>query len=604
MLTENLIRFADKFGWQKAEKDNLAFGLYKDYPFTIVDGRSFKAFITPVAGISQSGLKSFNDYLTEQSRALKLRNFEFADNFLCVRVKEPLFSLPIEKMEQVMDLLADRLEAYQVAKTACVVCGEPATKRGLYFGLYTHLHSSCSERDPVDFTTIREDDFVDTAESGTMQAYLPAMTDALVRLCRIPSVKDEPAPGAPYGQATLDALNEFLKIGESLGMRAVNLDGRAGYVEAGEGDRLVAALCHLDVVPAGTGWNHDPFDPVVTDERIIARGTADDKGPAVAALYALKALLDEGYQPNARIRVIVGLDEESGSSCMAHYVSVEELPDAGFTPDASFPVIYAEKGIVWYRLSFDRDPSGPEAELALVSGEGGERPNMVPGSCSLTYLENGATSTVEYTGQPAHGSRPDQGVNAIAIAMDDAQERLRQANLDDPFVTAFNRLIGRQTDGDACGIAGSDESGALTLNAGVLSLSPDQATLELDIRYPVTWDLKDLEQRLSDQAGSHGFRTELIRAQDPLYFPKDTPLVQNLMQVYHSITQDDAQPLAIGGGTYARSMPHVVAFGPAFPGDPDVCHQAGESIRLDNFEKAARIYREAFRKLTLEQDPG
>lgn len=158
MLTENLIRLADKLGWQKREKENLAFGLFNNFPFTVVDGRNFKAFITPVAGISQQGLQALHEYLTSQTRALKLRNYEFNDNFLCVRVKEPLFSLPIEKMELILGQLSGILSEYDMPKTACVVCGEPASKRGLYFGLFAHLHSECTDKDPVDFTTLHGSD--------------------------------------------------------------------------------------------------------------------------------------------------------------------------------------------------------------------------------------------------------------------------------------------------------------------------------------------------------------------------------------------------------------------------------------------------------------
>lgn len=437
-----------------------------------------------------------------------------------------------------------------------------------------------------------------TVDIRPMTTYLPAMTESLVRLCRIPSVKGEPTPDAPYGIETLQALETFLETGRELGFAAVNLDGRAGYVEAGSGDRLVAALCHLDVVPAGTGWESDPFSPVVRDDRIIARGTADDKGPAIAALYALKSLVDEGAPLKSRVRIIVGLDEESGSTCMEHYVAVAELPDAGFTPDAEFPVIYAEKGIAWYRLSMERPAADPAVALSVLSGAGGERPNMVPGSCSLTYRSHGHDSTIQYAGRTAHGSRPDKGENAVATAMADAAIRLAEAGTADPFVDAFNTLIGRTTDGSGLDLAGQDESGALTLNAGVLALEPGLATLDLDIRYPVTWSLQDLESRLTRSASKYGLITTLLREQKPLYAPRETPLVRDLMRIYHTITGDSSEPLAIGGGTYARSMPHIVAFGPSFPGDPDACHQAGESISVDTLEKAARIYREAFRALS------
>lgn len=437
-----------------------------------------------------------------------------------------------------------------------------------------------------------------TVDVRPMTAYLPAMTESLVRLCRIASVKGEPAPDAPYGIETLQALEVFLEIGRELGFTAVNLDGRAGYVEAGSGDRLVAALCHLDVVPAGTGWETDPFSPIVQNGRIIARGTADDKGPAIAALYALKALIDEGAPLKSRVRIIVGLDEESGSTCMEHYVAVAELPDAGFTPDAEFPVIYAEKGIAWYRLSMERPAGDPGAALSVLSGAGGERPNMVPGSCTLTYRSSGQDAAIQYAGRTAHGSRPDKGENAVATAMADAAIRLAEAGTADPFVDAFNTLIGRTTDGSGLDLAGLDESGSLTLNAGVLTLEPGLASLDLDIRYPVTWSLLDLEDRLTRSAARHGLKTTLLREQKPLYAPRETSLVRDLMHIYQTITGDPSEPLAIGGGTYARSMPHIVAFGPSFPGDPDSCHQAGESIGVDTLEKASRIYREAFRVLS------
>jgi hypothetical protein len=156
MLSENLIRLAANLGWQKNTKEDMVFGLYNDYPFTIVDGKSFKAFIAPVAGITQEGLIALKVFLKSQSRSLKLRNFDFNDNFLVVRVKEPLFSLPIEKMELIMAQLTDIFTEFDMPTTACVVCGKPASKRGLYYGLFVHLHPECTDIEPVDFTTVLE----------------------------------------------------------------------------------------------------------------------------------------------------------------------------------------------------------------------------------------------------------------------------------------------------------------------------------------------------------------------------------------------------------------------------------------------------------------
>lgn len=203
------------------------------------------------------------------------------------------------------------------------------------------------------------------------------MVEALSGLLSIPSCKGTALPDAPFGAETRQALDEMLRLGGQMGFTTRAIDNMAGYVEFGTGEKMVAALGHLDVVPPGDGWTGDPFVPVVTRDRIVARGAIDDKGPVIACLFAMKALRDAGYEPPARIRLIVGLDEESGSSCMARYTRTEELPAAGFTPDASFPAIYAEKGIL--HLAFRMEdptslhrPTGPVVLRIL----GGDRANV------------------------------------------------------------------------------------------------------------------------------------------------------------------------------------------------------------------------------------
>ncbi len=632
MLTENLNRFAIEHGWHRNEKEGAIFGIHCGYPFTITDGRNFKAFITPVAGINPDTLSALHSFFREHKKELKLINYSINDNFLVFRVKEPVFSLPIEIIQHILDKVTLFMEELKILTTACVVCGQPAEKRGLYYGLHAYMHKHCASLEPVNFTPnlteatasgaadtgssdlaeeLSAADLAELAENikcHSMEEYMPAMIEALVSLCSIPSVKGEPAPDAPYGTETLRALQAFLELGKNLGMKAVNLDGRAGYVEAGSGERLIAALCHLDVVPGGEGWTASAFEPQVLEDRIVARGAIDDKGPAVAVLYALKALLDEGLEPGARIRIIVGLDEENGSTCIDHYVKTAEPHSAGFTPDADFPVIYAEKGIAWYRLAAKLDKvttssettaTATNSQLRLVAARAGNVTNMVPDTCTLTLMDNeGSISNEIYHGRSAHGSRPESGENAIAKAFAAIGPRLEASDSASAFVNAFNTLISDTTDGSLAGIAGKDESGSLTLNAGVLVMDEQNVALDIDIRYPVTWQLVDLEQRLRDAFEPFGFEVSLIREQAPLHAQRDLPLVRNLMQVYATITGDTAsQPLAIGGGTYARSMPNIVAFGPGFPDEPDNAHQPDESISLAAFEKAARIYREAFRAL-------
>ena len=436
--------------------------------------------------------------------------------------------------------------------------------------------------------------------AGRMSGWRSDMLRDLTSICTIPSVRGLATEQAPYGEKTRQVLETFLKLGQGLGFEAVNLDNRAGYVEFGQGDHLVAALCHLDVVPAGDGWTTDPFQPVIQDGRFIARGASDDKGPAIAVLYAMKDLLESGWQPRGRIRLIVGLDEEKGSSCMAHYVQVAQLPDAGFTPDAAFPVIYAEKGLCWIELSVEGGQAATDA-LKLVSAAGGESPNMIPGRCDLTFLSTQADPVREtrpVTGTPGHASMPWLGDNAISNAMHEACVLLDQAKSRHPFVTFFHQAIGRSWRGEGLGIAFSDESGPLTVNPGLIRLDEDQACLTVDIRYPVTLPPEQLLTQMEQRASQLGARMRLLKNIPPLYLPRDSFLVTTLSRVFASLTGMDAAPVAIGGGTYARTMPNVVAFGGCFPGDPETAHQAGEFIIIDHLLATAAIYRQALIELS------
>ncbi len=424
------------------------------------------------------------------------------------------------------------------------------------------------------------------------------MVSDLVALCAIPSVAADPLPGAPYGRETARALDWFLKRAGALGFRTVNLDNRAGTVEFGSGDPLIAALCHLDVVPAGDGWTSDPFQPQVTADRIIGRGTADDKGPAVAVLYAMKELMDSGFKPKGRIRLIVGLDEERGSSCMAHYVQVAEVPQAGFTPDASFPVVYAEKGLCWLELVYTGGQAATDP-LRLVGAQGGSSANMIPGSCTLTFARPGQSDlTVTHTGAIGHASTPWAGQNAISLAMQAAFERLSAAGLDHPFVSFYQQAIGTSWRGEGLGLISEDETGPLTLNAGKLLLDPNGARLTLDIRYPVTRSFDWLWAALAKAADRWGLALKALDHLPPLHVPRDSFLVQTLMDVYTQATGHVTQPLAMGGGTYARSMPNLVAFGSSFPGEPDTFHQAGESISIDHWLASSVIYHRALMALS------
>lgn len=430
------------------------------------------------------------------------------------------------------------------------------------------------------------------------------MLKILSSLIAIPSVKGEPTSDAPYGKETLEALQYMLSLGLENGFSVKDLDGRAGYIEWGTGKKMLGLLCHLDVVPAGEGWQSDPFTLRRENGWLIGRGINDDKGPAVTLLLAMIRLKKAGFKPKCRIRLILGLDEECGSSCMEHYKTVEELPTCGFTPDADFPAIFAEKGILQLRLT---------APVSThIRAYAGERPNMVPARCLIISNDTGIET--EGLGIPAHASKPELGINAIYEALLKTDDALIAA---EPLLSFFMKYIRNDTAGQLIFTAvPEDVSGALTLNAGVLSMDEKRAELVIDIRYPVLSNPDSLMSDIREKAAEFDLRVEISSHQKPLFKDPNEPLIQTLLRVYEkyaglapigddtplvireSVITNPAAPISIGGGTYARSMPGLIAFGPAFPWEKDQAHQIDESMNEETMYLLVQLYQDAIVELS------
>lgn len=428
-----------------------------------------------------------------------------------------------------------------------------------------------------------------------LSAYRQQFIEDLETLIRIPSVKASPQPNAPFGAETVRALEAFLDIAGRMGFRTQNLDGYAGFAEWGpEQSTMIGAVGHLDVVPPAD-WA-EAFVPIMNGDTMTGRGTIDDKGPILAALYAVKYLMDQGYRPQHRIRLIVGLDEESGSECMVHYNRVAEAPIAAFTPDADFPVIAAEKGILQIKVSVPYDPhkTAPDG-TRLIELSGGTRANVIPGAAQLV-LQNpdGSITKCRINGRAGHASMPAEGQNAIALAM----AELSAMGLANEAVDCFNSLIGMDHNGSRIGMQCSDEaSGHLTLNVGLAAVKDGRSEWVLDIRHPVTADYEPLLAEASRLLKPWGGTLTVLHYSPPLNLAADHPLVRTLMSVYNDLTGLAAKPVGIGGGTYARSIPNTVAFGPVFPGQIALMHQTGESADIGQLLASAGLYAEAFRRL-------
>ena len=436
---------------------------------------------------------------------------------------------------------------------------------------------------------------------------------ALQGLLRIRSVEALGEDGTVFGRGAQDCLDYVLRLGADMGFTPHDLDGRCGWLDYGEGGELVVVLGHLDVVPEGTGWTHAPYGAEIADGKLYARGAIDDKGPMMAALYGLKALVESGEKLNRRVRILFGLNEETGCACMEHYVKTgQELPALGFTPDGNFPIINGEKGIFSAHYAIDLPADG-----RLLAFRGGTALNMVPAAAEaeldgalyeaavakaatvpyITVARTGEMTCVAAKGRSAHGSTPEKGENAISrLAAFLAQLPLAQA--EQAAMAAVARLYPEKTDGAALGVGLRDEvSGCMTVNLGTAEMDGRRLTLGANLRVPVTYGEKDFHPALTAAMAEAGFRETDSSFTPPLYVPADTPLIRTLQDVYAAETGDEPTLLAIGGGTYAKSMPNIVAFGPIFPGEPAVEHEPDEYIALESLRRCTEIYAGAIKAL-------
>lgn len=412
---------------------------------------------------------------------------------------------------------------------------------------------------------------------------------------RINSVRTESEEGKPFGFGPSDALCHTLKLAESMGFRTKNIDNMVGYAEYGEGEEMIAVLGHLDIVPIGEGWDFDPFGELHGD-RIYGRGTLDDKGPIIGALFALLAVKESGVSLKRRIRIIFGTDEETGSRDVERYNETEEIPVMGFTPDADYPVIFSEKGLAGFSIMKKLTPK--PGEVQLLSAKAGTAVNLVPDHAKAELRQkDGEILTLEFEGTSAHASTPEQGDNAItklicALATQELPEELYS------FVEFYHRFVGSELDGRSLGIAcTTEEFGSTTVNSGLLEGDPEHIKVTFDCRYPAGQEIDKALQKVKEKACEYGLEMDIARDTPPLYIPKDSHLVMTLRDVYCQQTGIDAEPIVIGGGTYAKSMKNIVAFGPVFPDQENVIHQKNEYISIEHLLKNTEIAANAMYQL-------
>lgn len=433
--------------------------------------------------------------------------------------------------------------------------------------------------------------------------YYKVALSALQEDIRIPSVYDATTikEGAPYGTGVKKALDYLAKLGRDYGFKVDTCDGYCTELTIGEEGPLIGVYGHSDVVPATGKWENSPWSPAVKDGKMVCRGCADDKGPLIASLYAIKSLKDNGLIKGYRVRLVSGGDEERGSSCLDYYFHHlhKEQCDYGFTPDADWPLIYGEKAIRRATLFYE-GKLGPVIEMM-----GGEVANAVCDKILVTlprdkkfeeYLKkneinadvssNEVLTMVTFKGKAAHGSTPELGINAALIAFKTIGEFYK--------VDALTKIYNAIKDSDGASFSGkviSPELGAATYNYGVVRYSANKLTISLDFRFGETCNPDDCLKALGEKSG---LNVEVTSVTDALLFDKKDPLITTLMKAYKKETFDlFAKPFTIGGGTYAKEAKNIVAFGAAFKKHPGDMHAPTEYLYLDDFYKDIAIYARA-----------
>jgi succinyl-diaminopimelate desuccinylase len=452
------------------------------------------------------------------------------------------------------------------------------------------------------------------------------METRLLELLAIPSVQGEAAPGAPFGLGPDKALQYCLDLAKQMGFTITNFDGYMGIVDLpGQINEQVGILSHVDVVPAvPEDWKYHPFQPVVDDGLIYGRGVIDNKGPLIACLYAMLAIREAGCTIKRTVRHLLGTNEETGMGCMDYFVkNYPQMPAYGFVPDARFPAIIGEKGLARWTFSADWD-AAIDGSIRLNKITGGTGINSVPPLATASFAvtesgwnlihsaykglpldlrkdilvkRDGNIVNITANGIAAHASLPEKGDNAITKLL-----KLVTAFTFEPagayrFVNDVTNMFLDWRGGTTLGIADSDEYSVLTNLLSLINILPEGGSFSCDTRFPVTRKAEDLKVKLEQIATAHQMHLTWWYQMEQMFISDNTPLVEKLVKVFQDESGDMTPPMVIGSGTYARMLPGFVAYGPLFPEDENITHQANERMSQEKLLRLTKIYAKAICEL-------
>lgn len=456
-----------------------------------------------------------------------------------------------------------------------------------------------------------------------IDAHKQEMLDDICELCRINSEKMPYEEGMPFGPGPAECLDAALDMAEGYEFEVQDYDGFVGTIDLNDHDTQLDILAHLDVVPAGEGWKvTGPFEPLIKDGRIYGRGTADDKGPAVAALYAMRAVKELGIPLNKNVRLILGTDEECGGTDIDHYYQIEKEAPMTFSPDGDYPVVNIEKGGLNAHFTAEWEPS--DALPRLISIQAGTKINVVPGTAqavvegvSVDVLEAAAKQVEEQTGvrfefeyrdpgttingigKGAHASTPEEGNNALTglltlltalpLAPCAQTEKLKQL---------LALIPHGDIHGQNLGICMADElSGDLTLAFSMLTVNDRGLDGQFDSRCPICSNEDNVLKVINEKMTAAGITQHKDRMKPPHHVDGNSHFVKTLLNVYEDYTGNEGKCIAFGGGTYVHNLKNGVAFGASMPGTDNCMHGADEFAVIDELVISAKMFANVIAKL-------
>ncbi len=452
------------------------------------------------------------------------------------------------------------------------------------------------------------------------------LIETVREVVEIPSVLENAAIGAPFGAPIGRALDRILDISSEMGFSTCNYDGYAGTIELRAGEKEIGILSHIDVVPAGNvdNWEYPPFEMTVEDGRLYGRGVLDDKGPLVAALFAMNAIKECGLSIKNSICHIVGTDEETAHRGLAYLLNQRKAPWGGFSPDANFPVIHGEKGILRFYINQTWNNEVEDTHIRLKMIKGGTVLNAVPAEAEavlwcdavgkeiilsdynksnhegVVYSLKDNEVVLKASGVSTHAMQPWDGDNAIQKLLPVLD--IMNIPVYGEWIHLLTVLFGDGYKGHGLGIACEDQlSGPLTMNFATIDMDGLHAECGFDIRYPIHINGETIWDTIRMTCQGYGLNVRQGRTRNALYVPQRSSLVRTLLGVYDEYTGSHSVPLVIGGGTYCRDIENFVSFGPVFPGDKEVAHEPNEYIEIDKLMTAAKIYAQALYRLANEE---